>query len=694
VSYQQLQSWPTPEIFVNSLPSAAKYLTYDAPTCREDLIFTIPSLSENTLYSLQIGSSAAGPWFDHIEFALVTLTEQASKTKVLRLNNDYNGTKFFRLLRTYTSLGPEATVLAGAVQPLASAIPAPTISVAALTELTSATPPTRYFGLLPLNNTSFTPNGDIAFVKPISGNEDPTCWNSSRYVRPYRKYAGAYLNNNFAHWADLNSNQSIANAITLTGTGARYTIDGSDPAIDTPQYAYDGVPNNAYAISPAFKCIIRARSFSGSCRSPLAIVVIDKVSPEVEDITTTLIGGDVVDSCDLERVINGATTISSQNCAGQPALIVQSNVWPRLVLDTAIVPPQPGNIPFDGSAQPMYYSISYALSSGTDYLGWTFSRYSTLAVAFTAITWAKPTSNNYFQVAPLHTYFQLEDSGDATASPVVPIQKLSLYSVYTTVGGNRDVTYFNSPTFAVLNGFLIADGGLPASTWPVGGLVSTNFFTLRLNTWDLVWTPFHAAVLTNYVAAIVTAISGGGVPVAPNPLPGPQPPDPRLLVDIEPWDEYALTNNADIATLDQGNGFAVTGWVVKTFISPIGLEPWESYTLGTITLDGVYYSGPDATRSTLNSGDGFDNLSGWLVPDSLNIIGLDDMESYPLGAMDSYNFNGGSGFASGYVVWPDGADGFEDWESWPVGVITPAILAANGLSGQGMSGVPWVIWIL
>ncbi len=73
---------------------------------------------------------------------------------------------------------------------------------------------------------------------------------------------------------------------------------------------------------------------------------------------------------------------------------------------------------------------------------------------------------------------------------------------------------------------------------------------------------------------------------------------------------------------------------------------------------------------------------------------VDDFESYPLGTMDSYNFNGGTGFASGYVVWPEGADGFEDWESWPVGVITAPILAANGLSGQGMSGVPWVIWVL
>ena len=117
------------------IPSHSPTLTPVYPTsCRDEVQFEI-EMAAGDEYSLQIGESSGGPWHDHVFVKLENPEEVAAGKKTVRLNNDYRGQYYFRVVRT-----DNAKLVYKPILPQASVIEPPTISITGVDDVAPLRP--------------------------------------------------------------------------------------------------------------------------------------------------------------------------------------------------------------------------------------------------------------------------------------------------------------------------------------------------------------------------------------------------------------------------------------------------------------------------------------------------------------------------------------------------------------------------
>lgn len=639
MTYQQIQCYPTPEIFISGVKALLPVYT----ACRDEFSFAMGGLEPATVYTIDIATSNAGPWVIHCYFMLQTAGEIAAKKKTLTFNNDYNATRWFRARKIANAAGAQNVVIRTGVKPQSSIIAAPTVTVAGVSD----------DGAFPLDGTlrALSFYSDTGGVIPYSANELPLSFESiTKYYRVSKKYAGKFISLN--SFGRINDTVTGANQpITITGDLAAthvYTRDGSEPVLTTPMPSLDGVVNNASVIRDDFGLVIKARSFLGGCRSPLTIVAVDKMMRALPLITNNLSGNSVIGSCDLPRNLGdaGDPHESGQSC--------QVNYG--------------GTLPFENTQLALADAASVAEISATlvydrlktivehaDYLGWTNHIVTVDVAHYGNSTFPRPGA---WLGIPARYNWSISKTSKPAAVDLVN-------EIGSPMGGA--IGQFGSYNAALTAGI---GAQIPAGLSGPVNLVRADIVVSILS---------YLEPRAAYWAPIIASL----IPSVPVPTPVPPGIDPNLLLSIENWDEYADTLNADAATLDQGNGFALA-WHVITYVEIIGLEDFEAYPIATVPDYRVDAEGE--TQFRYNAGLGYLTFWNFYTPIFSN-VNLEDFESYAIGPV-TMAFNGGTGFA-GYWSFPVANDGIEDFELFADGYTFPANAVSLIVSGDGSFIKTW-----
>lgn len=290
--------------------------------CRENVSAKFEGLLPETVYGLQIGDSSEGPWTTFIYFALTSPEELATGEKYVHMNNDFDGLKYFRAIIHQNAEGEfPGTAIYRAGLPLPSVIKAPVISLTNLSEITTTeqfeqveqtNPGDNTTGLRPLD---FYSDGGGNFI-PYSKFEDPMMFPSPIYRRFHKKYAGRQWG--FNNIGSLTESTAAVNVVSIEsptpGTAFKWTRNGTNPTELTPApERLNGVENNAHVWDHKFGGVIKARCFKDGCRSPLAMIAVDKMMFERPLIRTTGGSNDAASYCDLPDPTDGSESGVSCN---------------------------------------------------------------------------------------------------------------------------------------------------------------------------------------------------------------------------------------------------------------------------------------------------------------------------------------------------------------------------------------------
>lgn len=688
-------------------------------SCREDIIFTMDNLNENSVYILETAELEHGPFTTHIYFGLLE-AEKSSKRKVLTLNNDYNGERWFRYVRTATKLvGAEYVVISHAIKPLASVIAPPVISIANLSEF-GPLEPFQFYGA-GRHGTNFYKFTSLD-VRPWSSFEDPT-WNDDRYSRISNVFAGM-LDRYGGDWGDLGGNslddpqvKSEDNHVILTlppGTTGTFTRDWTDPEIDTLMPVLAGIVDNAFVNTDSFRGAIKARAFNGVCRSPLAIVAVDKLFPELPYCTTYCRGASISGYCDKTGSSLTGFAESGYSC---------KDVWGGVGAFEAYIENRAENCSgitnIDGpparqafGAQPyplLYVFAGPTLEDKIDYLGWTNHNVHATAYNFlytptpseaeeafadfvanggdpsefiylqsSGFTWAR-TGSGWETIYPLHNRPVIEIN--------TPLTVLDARVRYTevgevlTVGGHHDTAQWNAPVsqkIAQIMGEVWDIIGFPNGSIPQ---IHSEINLFKFDIWQTAL--IDDAPGSYWTQVIIAYVIGLPDP----PVSGPRPPivhgpDQFVLLysgdDFEAYaDQIAAETNDGLLYGHHWDPSIFTGpWKIELIDTGSGDDTFEFYAVGLISDGDV----------TFDKGEGFGNRH-WVI----ELIGgepaVDDNESYTDGVLLRTDvLNGGTGFYEEYIL-EETPVGTDDMETYTVGPIP--ITMEGGIGWTSSEG--WII---
>jgi hypothetical protein len=665
-------------VIEQSLPEFDEFLSY-TDACRAEFVVTVPDLDPDTTYSLEI--SADGETFaPHIFFRLLTPTEIATGTKILTVNNDYFGLPYWRI-----ALGGVPLSGVGRIQ--ASVVDPPVISLTNLSEITTNTQGAAIAGALAgamdgLRTLEFYSDG--GFILPYSFIEDPLVFTSFDYRRFQKKYALRQWA--WDHWGTLLAEISGVNSEVVSTTGPagatiKWTRDGSDPTETTAApIAYGGIANNAYAIQDAFGGIIKARAFKDGCRSPLAMVAVDKVMYERPMFTTNGLGNAVAGSCDLPTtdVVTGLPIESGQSCN-----ILYGGICPfedatRAFL-AGVLAPTIGRPSSDGLHGATLRSRTDNPGSST-YIGWPIHAFSASSYDFQSSIWSytgDPVYDGYFNgwqiAARNHNWAILGQNNvpnflgvilaDFTESLAGPIGSAG-QTYRATWAGERD---------------LAINDILAATPIPDPVCNTARSYYMFADRFDIVRSPLYYNEPREAFWADPLPVTD--VPFDPPPATGPT----NFYDDFESY----YDGDATVGSLSFRTG---TDWdAAWTFkdgnAQTYGWDFFEQYANGAIpehtthlSGDGyIYYSGGEAWEQGVTN--------EWYFSSGIfGIVYKDDFESYANGPAP-FQMTGGSGWyaeadSTGWRMDNDLIGGFEDFESYANGTWVGSNTGTNFVANE------------
>ena len=613
--------------------------------CLDVVEFSWPYVEGDTI---QTAAAQGGPWYDYIE--VVPDVYQANGNVLIQINNSFNGERFFRLA------GADGERKSKVYQPTAPNVAMPT---ALAVDNTDESP----YGLhmTPLG-TGQEAGDSEPFTRPLSYIENALMNPTRVYVEP----VGRVEYSRGSNW------DGTTNAVSAETGGKtfRWTRDGSDPTdeMDWTPPAYEGVAFNARVYSPDFAFAVRARCFSGECRSPLALLLVDR-RDDVVHMTRTLANFSQYSGyCDLPRVDEfGRVSESGFSCelnfggTSGPAPSFQAHVREQVCASFTS-----GGIMTIGGKLAIYRRISSETSGFPTWMGWQgYSAYE--------LRW-------------LMNIFEPNGFRSASFWDVVP--KVYEYAV-ATVGGLEIKNLGAGPASGLhlsgSSGSLVDHCSVtqPELVAFVPGCPNPANDSLVLDSFELVLTLNDDDAFT--------------VPEVPPDMPEqPDPPEP-LEGFYELWEEYTDTETAEVEFLNAGTGWDAAWFLTNEELTE-GYDLWDEVADELFDVDDEVFIAP-------NGGQGWDEA--WVFHDdgdNRDFKALWEEFSDVVLLPGSLPISGGTGWAwfdEDFDIqepWTFNDNGFQNgkdlMESYSDGAVTGATaLNENSDSSWEASG-PWVFLLL
>lgn len=631
-------------IVETSLPPFEDFLTY-TDACRAEFVLTIPELDEETVYALQITDNPTGDWTPHIYFALMTAEELGTKIKQIVVNNDYGGTPFFRIVRI---TGFEVMTRPGQV--LASVIEPPVISLANLSEITTQEQfdaievgtPGATTGLRPLEYYS-----DGGYVIPYSVIEDPVSATSPHYRRFQKQYGGR-------QWG-LNSPGDLEgilpdtnNPVSVTGPdGAtiKWTRDLTDPMLTSPDpLPYNGVANNAFIWHDGFQCVIKARCFSGGCRSPLAMVAVTKVMLERPIFRTSGMSRDAASYCDYPDPTDGSESGLSCNLLYGGICGFEDVNYASGTSGGSVANSSPDEV--HGAALQLRGKSVYDGS----FLGWFIHGAHSSYYQFGGSTWGHWFNGWFDAPTTAHSW--------AITNLTPPVIESDVAMTF----GGPDVSPDRS-AWDVIRDIEIS-ARLPNPPSP--GCNVDFAYGLYMDRFDITRSPLYWLEMRDLKW---TVPDFSPPPIVDDPLP-----PPPITIPYESWDIYLDGDRTGDVTMDFREGIDWDGnWDVRD--GPAlskGFEFWD-YADGAVP---DYDPTPEPEYVPYDGGEGWNPDEEWRFSTPLETtVFIERWDGIPDGALPFDTRTTGTGFMTDVTegwVYGSPISGVEDWSSYADGAFVPA----------------------
>lgn len=534
------------------------------PECREYADVSCP-VTVGFVYALQISDGEDGAYYDHIY-----IKPEETGTKVLRLNNDYRGEAWFRLVRLVDSAVVRKPRLM-----TASEVAPPGLSILNV----ALSPPSR--GLW----------SDGVFIFAINEEINPYINNNPWYLVPRGRY----------EWeTGIGSPSPVVynNQVTFSdepGSVTVFTRDGSDPQEDGIMRSLDGIIRNAAAYREDFAYIIKARSFKDGCPSPITCLLVDKKKWENPWTYSHGVDGGVSAACDLPRIDEIREDWTRDFFGPNPDNVnVHVSGLGTFVFD---------KFPFvEGFVAHEFLS---GANCGTLYPTGLVNDLLNLATGM-----ANPSNSRtyfYSQVATesaggFLSFFGIGEGGVHRTGYLWIHASVSKFKV-TDWQWDRSSNW-NLRPICFDNGILATSDLALELYYPVNGHVSGPLGTTA-GVYDVIaaaleskasfyWNNRIYTTLTYNFYVLSTAHNDASFPIPANttytpPEPPPEPEPVIIPVDGDDFELYADTTDATVPTLNAGDGFS-GAWVIEDIIAGIGAEPWDDYEVAEIE-DGAIVSG-------------------------------------------------------------------------------------------------------
>lgn len=526
---------------------------------------------------IQTAANLAGPWYDWLAVSATT-EELAAKTKVLSINNSFDGNRWFRRTRngfpTTYPFKPKASIV-------------PTFDLAVVNTVSADFPLLRAG----------------PYPRPLSYIENQWVNPLVMYVEPRGRLQ--YFVPNF-NWDGIRTVVSSPNA--SNPDGLRWTRDGSDPTEEMvwPPPTADGYNYNARLYVSDFSGCIKARCFDGDCGSPMILYIIDKKHDLIGSVGTNGRGYSAGGATCTLPITDGSGNLvrSGYDCqtkyGGVQGLVDNVIVG---ACDAIALTPVPDYGPPISQGLPEIYSLSAGyvpyptILVGTEiWSGYEVGVFRFFMDEFRATYYANSAGKVYWDTVPrLYEISSILSAGD---------------SQLVTVARPDDVAYKNY-------------AGLLGSLDFACGANEPWLFNLR----DLVECPndVQGTRAIDAFALYVTPYENDWTGAAKNPPALPVPPAPPTPIPAdedyqELWDEYVDSTDATIGSYALGSGWD-TAWVMNDGVIVEGYDLFDSYT---------QYADGDATGYALAGGESWFAAENWTTTSVLRDTnsGLDDWESY------------------------------------------------------------------
>lgn len=581
--------------------------------CRDTILVSweIPATYVAGQDVLEAAEFEDGPWYEYI-IPVPTAEQKTAGMMEILLNNSYSGSRWFRLVRN-------DVVIYAPVNPAGSAVAMPQN--------------------IAINNTSVSPyslHGTGPFVRPVSYIENSLISPTPLYVEPVQRLQY----NRGVNWDSITTPLT---ADTPDGAELRWTRDGSDPTATMiwPPPKYEGVDFNARVYAADFSMGIRARCFSGECKSPLAIVLVD-VLHDVETMVRTVgNGGGVGGYCDQTRLDgagnpqeSGFSCIVNYGSDGEFETFQDSFACENL---------NPSTLTIGGKHA--IYRKTHVTTNFTSWMGWPAFGVSSSKWLLNAF---QPTGfrSSFWNNVPL-----VYEYGIATVN--VAFKALAAGPDFGTgIGG--DSGGLSSHCSAVQT-FLLAH--VPACVGPDNDTLVLQEFEILLS-------------LQNDDEFVIPEEP----PVLPDP---PEPPEPPVIeVFLEDWEAYTDTETPELEVLNEGTGWNAA-WVLNQEVVEEGYDLMDDYTDSEV----------DEDDSALFGGEGWDDI--WYFQDFGDELDYkDNFEEYTDGVVDPSDLTtyvGGEGWEIADDVlmlqsswrFQGQISGGENWQSYSDQVVTGSTVLDN-----------------
>lgn len=627
--------------------------------CKEEFTMTIPDMEPQTVYAVEISSVEADDWDVYFYYGLHNESEIDSLSKDLVINNAFNGEWKFRIRQMTGEMGGQ--VISEEVTPEPSIVPVPVVSIGNLSlimtpsDVDTDTYPERAH-LQPLS--VYQKQG---WTRPLTYIEDPLGWaHQTTYYSVQKKYAGRWINNNQFGNMDgsiLGFNQPVS-VTGAEGAVHKWTRDGSDPTEDTVIRSMDGYENNAAVHLHAFVGLIKCRSFKDGCRSPLAVIAIDKVFYETPQLAATYSGSSVANSCDHEREGPDGPVQSGVACSlwGDDAGVGFEDYLDGLAITA------PGGGAAQGQDPLLTYINEVDASDRVDYLGWVNHRVFITYARIESLSWVR--QSRWLEIPNhLHAWSRIGNTNGFAPNHIIPEDFAAdgVLVPFHPGGGSGANSQFDFVLFETISGghrfnqtfesiaLFGQYGNLLGGAWFDKEQASAAY----IYEFDIILSVFNFPDQHQYYWDEISDNLGGMEDII-----DPEPePDPETTTEQEQdgdnFETYA-DGDAEVGTLDGGDGWAGP-WVIATYYGIAGGDDFESYTVGEIT-DG---------DGSLEGGDSW--AGPWIIgtPET-NILYGDDFESYDDGEANRIGSDGGTGWAGPWVFDRTG-DGGDDFETYTDG---------------------------
>lgn len=597
---------------------------YPDETCKDTFTFSWPIDGAVGMDIIETADSESGPWYEYINVA-TDAAELAANEASVEINNSFNGQRWFRLARN-------GVVFRDMVRPAAALIEMPSnVAVA---------------------NTIASPYGlhmTGPFVRPVSAQENSLINPTAVYVEPV---------NRLQYFKDI-AWDGIPTTVSMTapsGAAAKWTRDGTDPTdtLPWPPPVYEGAQYNARTYYPDFGLAIRSRCFSGECKSPLSIVLVDVQYNTLEMAKTTGETVGVFSSCDLPKIVNGITYESGLSCEvryGGTANFIA-------LLEAFACSSMVGPAGISGAGKRTIVRMTSAdgvgVSWGGGAAGWPAYLYDTSKFFMNDLVPTGYRDNFFWNEVPL--VFEYALTSFLPSSPFKTVIAGPGLTGGPLAGVGGDITDHAHQVGIYLVNFLpTCEGGAN------GTILLTDFEVLR-------------------------SIQNDNTFYTPPQL--PQNPNPPVVHTITVYEDdmesYLDTADASVPVLNGGTGWSLK-WNIAAYTVVFGEDDMQSY------MDGAIVDSADAdpvTDLVYHGGGGW--ASDWhFSTDARNVIGGDDFQSYTDGVVIVGNLKLGVSWDTDSFWWiyPGQELGGDDFEEYTDGVIVDQSLNL----GERWIGIGWKV---